>query len=117
MLDSFLFRNALVDITENDVRSVAIGILGYEVVGIIAPAVITGTPTIDGFLLDPGDGTLRQVIDSAGTAVTMSGVIAVNELQIIPPTHNLHLIGSSFAFDLSAAQGADRTFLVLLKKI
>lgn len=116
-LSNYTWERALVDISEDDDRSVAIDIGGYRVVGIGAPAALTGTPTINGFRIDPGDGTIRSVVDVGGTAVTMTGAIAASEVQEIPPTVNLRLVGVQFQFDLSVAQAADRVFIVLLEKL
>lgn len=115
-LELYVFKRALIDKAANDDRSQPITIRGYRVVAIATPSAIDAA-TINGFRIDPGDGTFRTVVDSGGTPLTMGGAMAVDEIQLVPDTKGVSLVGTRFEFDTSAAQTADRNFLVLLERI
>ena len=115
--DGYVTKRIFFDFSENTTVSQPVNIAGYEVVGIGSPSADDGTPTIDSFEVDLGDGTFRQVVDSAGSAVVMTAAIDVDEVQMLPATQNLRIVGGRFRIQLDTAVTVDREYRALCVKL
>ncbi len=109
----------LVDISEDDDLSEAVDIQGYRVVGVVTPDTLTGNGTLDLILqVDPdGSGTFYEVMDEAGQDFATAAVwqnVSVDELLQMEIARETHVVGAKAKLALSASQGADRTFKLIL---
>lgn len=116
MLDRYIWRQALLDFSEDTDLTEAVNILGYEVVAIGMPAALTNDGSTEmTFQVDPGDGTFRSLQDDSTAALTLTNITAGDIAQVQegkPP-----ICGARLRLALSVAEGADRIFVVMLKKL
>jgi hypothetical protein len=117
MLDHYIFRTALLDISEDNDLTEPVRILGYEVVAIAMPAALNPNGSSEmTFQVDPGDGVYRALADDSNTALTLTNITQGQVAQVQeqkPP-----IVGVNLKLVLSSAEtAADRTFLVLLKQL
>ncbi len=107
----------LLDVTEDDDLTEAFDMQGFEVVGIVTPATLTNADTEFYLQIDPdGSGTFYDVMDEAGTAFVWTNVGA-GELLQMDIDRTQPVVGAQGKLRLSAAEGADRTFKVLLRAL
>lgn len=115
-LDQYIWSPALVDISEDDDLSEVIGITGYEVIGLITPAALDDSTNDITPEIDPGSGTFYTPLTNAGAAITWWENVAVDEWLQVPQSIS-PIVGARLRLSLSAGEAANRTFLVLLKKL
>lgn len=101
----------LIDISEDTAISTATGILGWRVVAVALPAVLTGTALT--FQIDPGDGTFRAVEDYDGAALTLT-VEASKVVQIGDDTQPAPwIVGARVKVVSGSTEGDDREIFLL----
>ena len=118
-LSRYIYRPAKVTITEDDDLTAVVDISGYEVIGIVTPDTLTGGGTLDIDLeINPGNGSFYRVMNSAGTEAGQFANVDVDEMLLRPQLASnnpqVPIVGTQVRLALSAAQAADRAFLVLL---
>ncbi len=109
------FRAVELDITDSDTITDAVDINGWAVVAICTPDALTNLDSEITFSVDPGDGTFRSVVADNGTALTLTNVGVDEYIQV--QEGNPPIVGAQLKLTLSAAEGADRTFFVILSAI
>lgn len=118
-MENYLSRNTFraveLDITDSDTVTDAVDIQGFAVVAICTPAALTNLTSEVTFSVDPGDGTFRSVVGDNGSALQLNNVGIDEYIQV--PEGNPPIVGAQLKLTLSAAEGADRTFLVILSAI
>lgn len=116
-LSGYHQRPALVDIDVDADLSAAVDILGYEVVAIAMPAALNPNGSSElTFMVDPGDGTYRTLVDDSGTALTLTNITQGEVVQIQeekPP-----IVGANLKLKLSADESdGDITFIVMMRPL
>lgn len=115
-LNRFITRPALVDISDDDDLSVVVDIVGYEVLGVITPGTLDDSTNDITPQIDPGNGTFYTPLTNAGAAITWWENVAVDEWLQVPQSIS-PIVGARLRLSLSAAEAADRLFLVVLKAL
>jgi hypothetical protein len=115
-LDRYALKSLLIDISEDDNNSVPCDLVGYRVVAIAFPAVVTtGNMT---FQVDLGDGTWRTVTDEDGTNLQFTTIAAYqSEIAAAPRLDDVDIVGARFRVVSSSNQLADRQCYALLEAI
>ena len=114
-MEEYAWKTVLFDISEDDDLSTAANILGYEVIGVIVPTGWTAASVT--FQIDPGDGTYRLVSGVTLTTPTANQVTYLNAGALANPALIVCLTGANIKLVSSGAQGADRSVILMLRKL
>ncbi len=117
-LDRAIFKECLLDITEDDNTSQPVDIQGYEIIGVITPDTLDGTTNdINSIEIDPGNGSFYAPLgeDGASIDIQMDNIGTDEYLTLAPITvMRQKLVGARARLQFSESEAADRTFYLVL---
>ncbi len=96
----------------------AVDIHGFQIVGLVTPAALTNdgslevTPQID----PDGSDTFYSVMDEAGNVLQWANV-SVDELLQMDIDRHAPVVGAQVKLLMGTAEGADRTFKLILEAL